>query len=197
MADPEHAHLHPAEHRAYRELYVACRQLIQRWGRLAPALEGSPVAERLERGVDETEALLAALGPRTASYGLHGGPMTQVLGARIAGLRAAIADRGGDSGMVVRFTVLDIEHITTLLRHLANLARARDDRGLTGFCEDWAGRMEGHLDAVREAAVELGADPDRAAAPLDRSLWSRSAHGIGWAFGTVGEAVDRLASRRR
>ncbi|MGA9633882.1 MAG: hypothetical protein WBQ41_01450, partial [Solirubrobacterales bacterium] len=148
--------LHPAEHRAYRELYASARQLINRWRRLAPALEGTAIGDSLKRGVTETEMLVAALEPRTAAYDLHGGPMAQGLGARIAGLRSAVADRGGDTGMVIRFAVLDMEHLTTLLRHLAELARSRQDRDLAGFCEEWAGRLDAQLGAVREAAVELG-----------------------------------------
>jgi hypothetical protein len=189
--------LHPAEHRAYRELYASARQLIHRWRRLATALAGTPAGETLERGVVETERLLEALGPRTAAYGLHGGPMAQGVGARIADIRAAVTDRGGDTGLVVRFAVLDVDHLTTLLRQLAELARARQDRDLAGFCEAWAGRLESQLGAVREAAVELGTDPDRAAAPLDESLLNRAAHGVGWVFGSVGEAVDRAVGRRR
>jgi hypothetical protein len=50
---------------------------------------------------------------------------------------------------------------------------------------------------VREAAVELGTDPDRTAAPLDDSLLNRAAHGVGWVFGSFGEAVDRVVGRRR
>jgi hypothetical protein len=189
--------LHPAEHRAYRELYAACRQLIHRWGRLAPALEGTPVGDALERGAAETERLLEALKPRTATYGLHGDPMAQGVGARIADLRTVITDRGGDTGLVVRSSVLDLEHVTTLLRQLAELARSRGDRDLAGFCEEWAGRLESELGTVREAAVELGTDPDRTAAPLDDSLLNRAAHGVGWVFGSFGEAVDRVVGRRR
>jgi hypothetical protein len=106
-------------------------------------------------------------------------------------------DRGGDTGLVVRSAVLDMEHVTTLLRHLAELARARGDRSMAGFCEEWAGRLESTLDAVREAAVELGADPDRASAPLDDSVVNRAAHRVGWVFGSLGEAVDRVIGRRR
>jgi hypothetical protein len=194
----ERTELHPAEHRAYRELYVACRQLITRWRRIASALEGTAIGERLEDGAAETSVLLTELGPRTATYGLYGSPMAQGMGARIADLRTVIADRGGDTGLVVRSAVLDMEHVTTLLRHLAELARARGDRSMAGFCEEWAaGRLESNLDAVREAAVELGADPDRTSAPLDESVVNRAAHGVGWVFGSVGEAVDRVISRRR
>lgn len=193
----ERTELHPAEHRAYRELYVACRQLITRWRRIASALEGTAIGERLKDGAAETSVLLTELGPRTATYGLYGSPMAQGMGARIADLRTVVADRGGDTGLVVRSAVLDMEHVTTLLRHLAELARARGDRSMAGFCEEWAGRLESNLDAVREAAVELGADPDRTSAPLDESVVNRAAHGVGWVFGSVGEAVDRVISRRR
>jgi hypothetical protein len=193
----ERTELHPAEHRAYRELYVACRQLITRWRRIASALDGTAIGERLKDGAAETSVLLTELGPRTATYGLYGSPMAEGMGARIADLRTVIADLGGDTGLVVRSAVLDMEHVTTLLRHLAELARARGDRSMAGFCEEWAGRLESNLDAVREAAVELGADPDRTSAPLDESVVNRAAHGVGWIFGSVGEAVDRVISRRR
>ncbi|MDX6606374.1 MAG: hypothetical protein QOD14_914 [Solirubrobacterales bacterium] len=196
MTDDQ-ARLHPAEHRAYRELYASTRHLIHRWGRLARALEGTGVEDVLRRGVSEAESLLEALKPRTEDYGLHGGPMAQGVGARFADVRSAVVDRGADTGMVVRFAVLDAEHLTTLLRQLAELARARQDRDLAGFCEEWAGRFESQLDAVREAAVELGTDPDRVAAPVDDSLVNRAAHGVGWVFGAAGEGIDQIAGRRR
>lgn len=193
----ERTKLHPAEHRAYRELYAACTQLIRRWRRVAPSLEGTPVGDRLKDGAAETSVLLTELAPRTATYGLYGGPTAEGMGARIADLRTVVTDRGGDTGLVVRSAVLDIEHVTTLLRQLAELARARDDLSMAGFCEEWAGRLESTLDAVREAAVKLGADPDRTSAPLDDSLVNRAAHGVGWVFGSIGEAVDRVVGRRR
>jgi hypothetical protein len=189
--------LHPAEHRAYRELYAGARHLIHRWRRLVPALEETPVGEAMQKGIHDAESLLEELKPRTEAYGLHGGPMAQGVGARFADLRTAFTDRGADTGMVVRFAVLDAEHLTTLLRQLAELARSRQDRDLAGFCEEWAGRFESDLDAVREGAVELGTDPDRVAAPVDDSVMNRAAHSVGWAFGAVGEGIDQIAGRRR
>jgi hypothetical protein len=193
----EQPKLHPVEHRAYRELYASARHLSHRWHRLATVLDDTTVAESLEHGAEEAERLIEELGPRTAAYGLHGWPMAQGVGARLADVRTAVTDRGGDAGMVARFAVLDAEHLTTLLRQLAELARARDDRDLAGFCEEWAGRFESELNAVREGAVQLGTDPDRAAAPVDQSLLNRAAHGIGWTFGAVGEGIDKIAGRRR
>jgi hypothetical protein len=191
--DPR-ARLHPAEHRAYRELYVACRQLINRWGRLAAALDGMPEAPVIRRAAAEVERLLAALGSRIVDYGLHAGPAANGLGARIADLRGAITDRTVDTGMVMRLAVLDIEHVRTLLRHLAALARARGDLGLAAFCDEWADNVKPEVRQVRQAAIRLGASPDRAAAPIDDSLIGRTAHRAGWAFGAVGEALDRATA---
>ena len=191
----ERTKLHPAEHRAYRELYVVSRHLVHRWARVGTLLEGTPVGESLQRGAAEAQRLLEELGPRTEAYGLHGGPMAQGLGVGLADLRTGITDRGADTGLVARFAVLDAEHLTTLLRQLAELARARGDHDLAGFCEEWAVRFESQLDAVRQGAVELGADPDRVAAPVNDSLLNRIAHGVGWTFGAVGEGIDQIAGR--
>ena len=193
----ERPKLHPAEHRAYRELYAVSQHLIHRWARLGTLLEQIPVGESLQRGAAQAQRLIEELKPRTEAFGLYGSPMAQGLGAGLADLRTGITDRGADTGLVVRFAVLDAEHVTTLLRQLAELARARDDHDLAGFCEEWAVRFESQLDAVRQAAIELGSDPDRAAAPVVDSVVNRAAHGLGWTFGAVGEGIDRLAGLRR
>ena len=189
--------LHPAEHRAYRELYVISRHLMHRWARVGTLLENTPVGQSLQRGAADVQRLLDELKPRTEAYGLYGTPMAQGLGAGLADLRTGVTDRGADTGLVVRFAVLDAEHVITLLRQLAELARARRDNDLAGFCEEWAARFEPHLDAVRQSAVELGSDPDRVAAPVDDSLLNRAAHGVGWTFGALGEGIDKLAGRVR
>jgi hypothetical protein len=193
----EQGSLHPAEHRAYRELYAISRHLLHRWARLGTLLEETPVGERLQRGAAAAQRLLDELKPRTEAHGLYGGPMAQGLGARLADLRTGVTDRGADTGLVVRLAVLDAEHLTTLLRQLAELARARSDNDQAGFCEEWAVQWESELDAVRQAAVELGRDPDRTAAPVVDSAINRAAHGVGWTFGAVGEGIDKLAGRAR
>ncbi len=184
--------LHPAEHRAYRELYVSCRQLVNRWGRLVDALEGTKMAETMERSAGRVHDLLAALAPKTEAYGLHGGIAAQGLGARIADVRGAVTDRSVDTGMVLRLAVLDIEHVTTLLGHLAALAEARSDEKMAEFCREWQANLRPEVKAVRETAIKLGRNPDRAAAPLDASLLGRAAHGAGWVAGSLGEAFDRV-----
>ncbi len=175
---------------------MSARQLVGRWERLISALRGTPYAEVLERGRDRVASLLTALGPRTAAYGLHGGPAAQGLGARIADVRGALTDRSVDTGMVMRLAVLDIEHVATLLGQLAELARARDDAELAAFCREWQRTVMPDVKATRTTAIALGASPDRAAAPLDQSVIGRAAHRVGWALGAVGETVDRLTPAR-
>ena len=189
--------LHPAEHRAYRELYAASRQLINRWERLEDALGDTPYAAVLSQGRIRVEQLLAALAPTTELYGLHGGIAAQGVGAQIAGVRGVIADRSVDTGMVMRFAVLDVEHVATLLGHLAALAQARDDNTLAGFCREWESAIRPEVDATRLAAISIGESPSLAARPLDDSTLSRAAHGVGWLLGSVGEAVDRVTGQRK
>lgn len=189
--------LHPAEHRAYRELYASCRQLINRWERLVEALADTPYAAVLERGRGRIEQLLHALAPTTELYGLHGGIAAQGLGARIADVRGAVTDRSVDTGMVLRFAVLDVEHVATLLGHLGALARAREDDRLEAFCRQWESAIRPEVEATRLAAISIGESPDLAAKPLDESALGRAAHGLGWLFGSVGEAVDRISGQHK
>jgi hypothetical protein len=193
---PMEGALHPAEHRAYRELYAGSRQLINRWGRLESALDGTPYAAVLAQGRTRVEQLMAALAPTTELYGLHGGIAAQGVGARIADVRGIITDRSVDTGMVLRFAVLDIEHVATLLGHLASLAQARDDTMLAGFCREWEAAIRPEVEATRYAAISLGEAPELAAKPLDESTLGRAAHGVGWLLGSVGEAVDKVTGQR-
>ena len=183
--------LHPAEHRAYRELYATSRQLLNRWRRLAEALDGTEMAPALEAGSVTVRELLEELEPRTEAYDLHGGPAAHGAGATLAGLRSAVVDRSVDTGLAARMAVLDAEHITTLVLQLAELALARRDEDQAAFCVDWARRLRPVVKDTRRAAVALGSDPERAAAPLDSSLLGQAIHRAGWAVGTVGEWVDR------
>lgn len=195
-AETEGPKLHPAEHRAYRELYAACRQLLSRWRRLADAVADTRSAATIENAALRVRELLEALEPRTAAYDLHGRPAAQGVGARIGDVRSAVVDRSMDTGMAVRFAVLDIEHVVTLLGHLAALARARGDRDLERFCGAWAKRLRPEVRTVRRAAIELGGDPDLAARPLDDSALGQAIHRAGWALGTLGEWFDRRVASR-
>jgi hypothetical protein len=192
MTDQEQgSSLHPAEHRAYRELYLSSKQLVVRWRWLAEALADTPLARSLEVGAEAVRDLLKELEPRTAAHGVFGGPSAQGVGAGLAQLRTAVVDRTVDTGMAARFAVLDIEHVTTLLQQLAELARARADLDLELFCSGWAKRLRSVVKDVRAAAVALGADPERTGTPLDPSPIGQAIHRAGWAVGSLGEWFDR------
>jgi hypothetical protein len=192
MAEPnERSTLHPAEHRGYRELYLTSRQLLSRWRRVADALRDTPVAAALQTGAAKVTEMLAEVEPLTEARGLPAGPAAQGAGATLAHVRTAVVDRSVDTGLAARMAVLDIEHVASLLLQLAELGLARDDAELASFCARWAERLRPAVDDARGAAAALGADPDRAAAPLDRSLLGQAIHRAGWAVGTVGEWLDR------
>ncbi len=188
--------LHPAEHRAYRELAVAGRQLLARWSRLAEAVSDTPAAPVLDEAAGNVRELLDALGPRIAAYDLHAGRAVRGVGSTVGDVRGAVVDRGLDTGPAVRLAVLDLEHVATLLAHLAALADARGDAKLAKFDAKWQERLRPQVKAVRKAAVDLGRDPDRAARPLDDSSLGQVMHRAGWAIGTLGEWFDRRSAPR-
>ena len=61
--------MHPAEHRALRELYVFTRQLGRHWGSLAKLLGGAEAAA-LGAGAKAAEGMLGELAPLTGARGL-------------------------------------------------------------------------------------------------------------------------------
>jgi hypothetical protein len=186
--------LHPAEHRGYRELAVAGRQLLARWSRLAEAVSDTGVAPVLDEAAGNVREMLDELSPRIAAYDLHAGRAVHGVGSTVGDVRGAVIDRSLDTGVAVRFAVLDIEHIATLLAHLAAIAETRGDAKLAKFDSDWQKRLRPQVKAVRSAAVDLGRDPDRAAQPLDSSRFGQVAHRAGWAIGTLGEWFDRRSA---
>jgi hypothetical protein len=191
----ERPKLHPAEHRGYRELAVAGRQLLARWSRLAEAVSDTGVAPVLDEAAGNVREMLDELSPRIAAYDLHAGRAVHGVGSTVGDVRGAVIDRSFDTGVAVRFAVLDIEHITTLLAHLSGLAEARDDWDLAKFDADWQRRLRPQVKSVRKAAVDLGRDPDRVAQPLDSSRFGQVAHRAGWAIGTLGEWFDRRSAK--
>ncbi|MFN2611961.1 MAG: hypothetical protein ABR536_01165 [Solirubrobacterales bacterium] len=186
--------LHPAEGRGYRELYAACRHLLERWKRLGDAVDDTPFAQTLTGAAGYVEELLGELEPRTARYDLHGKPSAQGLGARIGDARGLVLDKSLDTGPAVRLAVLDIEHIVTLLLQLSRMAKVRTDENLRDFAMHWAKRLRPVVGQVRSAAVALGDDPDRVAKRLDDSPVGQAVHRAGWALGTLGEWLDRRAA---
>jgi hypothetical protein len=185
--------LHPAQNRALRECYAFTRQLAEHWRALGGRLGPGPPAEALDTGADVARKLLVELEDRTAAYGLSGRPAAHGVGASLAGVRSAVADRALERNQAARLAVLDGQHVATLLAYLATLARANHDAALAEWCDAWERRLSVEVDAVRRAAIATGEDPERAIAPADTSPLGRAGVATATAVGAFGEWFDRRA----
>jgi hypothetical protein len=186
--------LFPAEHRSLRELYAMTRQLGGHWARLAHKLEPAP--DVLERGVAASKELLAELADRTAAYGLHGVPAATGAGVWTSRLRGA-GDLLLERNQALRSATLDIQHVITLLAYLAALATRRDDLALAEWLSAWETRLRAIAGEVQAAVVAEAEDPERAVQPYDGSKLGRAGHKLQVGLGTLGEAYDARAARRR
>jgi hypothetical protein len=189
--------MHPTEHRGLRELYAMARQLRNHWRALAERLyaEAPQEAQALRSGAEVAGALLGELRDVTAARGLYGKPLAQGLGARLAGVHNGLLDTTLEVNQALRFAVLDVVHVVTLLDYLARAAAQDDDAELQRFLEEWAGRLRAQEDLLRAAAVALGDEPDRAVRACTPGLAGRVGHGAASALGTFGEWVDRRSKR--
>ncbi len=190
--------MHPAEHRGLRELYVSARQLRDHWRSLAARLQSGAPAEAmaLMEGSDLARGLIGDLTGVTAARGLHGRPAAQGFGARLASVHSLVLDTSLEVNQALRLAVLDVVHVVTLLDYLAVLADSDGDGDLEAFLAGWAPRMRAQEEAIRAAAVALGAAPDAAIAAAAPGIGGRIMHGAATVAGTLGEWVDGRAAKQ-
>jgi hypothetical protein len=186
--------LFPAEHRALRELYALARQLGGHWARLADKLDPAP--DVLDRGVAASKELLAELADRTAAHGLHGVPAATGAGVWTSRLRSA-GDLLLERNQALRGAVLDVQHVVTLAAYLAGLAARRNDTELAGWLRGWETRLSALRDDIHAAAIAEADDPEGAVQPYDSSRLGRAGHKLQVGLGTLGEAYDSRAAKRR
>jgi hypothetical protein len=183
--------LHPSQNRGLRELYAAVRHMESHWTRVATHLGD---VDELADGILTARALLSELADLTPEYDLYGYPAAQNVGVTLATTRGQLADRFLERNQALRLAVLDVQHATTLLGYLGRVAEVRGQHQLTGFCRRWERDLGAVESEVRAAAIEAGADPDRAIEPLDDSALGRTAHRVNYAIGSVGEWLDRRSA---
>jgi hypothetical protein len=189
--------LHPAQNRALRELFAGAQQLTRHWSTLADRLGSGDVVAELRAGAEAADELASELEDLTSSYGLHGFPAAAGVGARVAGVRNAVADRALERNQALRMAVLDVQHVVTLLAYLAELARTSGDERMAEFCGRWERKLKRLEGRIRKAAVAQAADPDTAIVALDDGPIGRAGHRVANAAGTLGEWFDRRAAERR
>jgi hypothetical protein len=179
--------VHPAEHRALREVYAFTRQLGRHWSSLGERVGGSDGAA-LQAGAQAARDLLGELEPLTSARGLPTA-MAQ-FASHFASARPSVPDRALERNQALRFAALDAQHVATTLAYIANLATADGDEELHAFCARWERRLRTHERAVRLAAVALGERPDEAIEPADASLVGRAGAKVNSGIGAFGEWFD-------
>jgi hypothetical protein len=180
--------VHPAEHRALRELYAFTRQLGRHWSSLADRLGGEE-APLLQAGAQAAQDFLGELEPMTTARGLPTATMAQ-FASHFASARPSVPDRALERNQALRFAALDAQHVVTTLAYVANLAAADGDEELRAFCARWERKLRTHERAVRLAAVALGERPDEAIQPADASLVGRAGAKVNSGIGAFGEWFD-------
>jgi hypothetical protein len=185
--------LHPAQNRAFRELYAAARHVADHYQGLADLVD----EESLREGAAAAERLLDELRVATRRYDLYGFPAAQNVGASAARARSGIGEQFLERNQALRLAVLDVQHVVTLLGYLAAVSEVSGTDELTEFCRRWEVAMLEVEQHVRAAAVDQGQRPDAAVAPLHGSAVGRAAHGVQDVVGALGEWVDRSLAHHR
>lgn len=186
--------MHPAEHRALRELYAFTRQLRGHWSSLGERLGGDEGTLLLE-GATAAEELCRKLPPVTAARGVKVATAAATAG-RAARSRPAADDRLLERNQAMRFALGDVQHVVTLLGYLANLAESDADDELRRFCSSWERRLRDVERRARAAAIALGTRPDEAISPAVSGVAGTVGHRVALGVGTVGELVDRVTGRK-
>ncbi|HEU4656082.1 MAG TPA: hypothetical protein VFR97_01090 [Capillimicrobium sp.] len=180
--------MHPAAHRALRELIATATLLRHRWERLADRLPDA--AEPLRAGARDADAMVDAIAALAEARGVAAGSAASGVGATFGTGMARLGEPFLERNQSLRTAVLHAHHTTLLLHYLERVARADADGELADACHDWAHRLVPHEGAVRDLALAEGDDPDRATEPVDPSPVGRAAHGVAVAVGAAGEWVD-------
>ena len=186
---------HSAEHRALRELHVFGRQLTSHWERLGRRL-GGPEAGLLAAGAADARALLTEAGALMAARDV---PADRAAGfaGRIVSARPSSPDELLERNQALRYALLDVQHVITLLGYAAALAAARGDEELRALCAAGEERLARHERPLRDAIVTLGTRPDEAIGPAVPSAAGRVGQRVAAGAGAFGEWVDRRAIARR
>jgi hypothetical protein len=185
--------MHPATHRALRELAASAQLLSHRWTRLADRLrdDDPAAAGPLRAGAETAAQLTEAIATVAAARDVPLRGAATGLGTTFGVTMATVGEPFLERNQALRTAVLDSQHITILLHYLEHLGRTEQDDELASAAADWAHRLVASEGELRERAVALGDEPDAAVTPVDQSPVGQAAHKVATAMGGAGEWVDR------
>ncbi|MFL5847202.1 MAG: hypothetical protein ACJ762_21195 [Solirubrobacteraceae bacterium] len=175
--------MHPARHRALREMGAFARQMSDHWSALSERLGGA-AAKPLADGAAAASAVLDAVRPLASARDLEIGPAAMSAG-RVARARPPVPDAALERNQALRFALLDAEHLLLLVEYVGALSATEGDDELVAACAEWKAALQKPARAARRAAVALGGDPDLAVEPLGKG------QKLGYLLGWLGEAADR------
>lgn len=177
--------MHPARHRALRELGAFARQMGDHWETLGERID----VPALPAGAAAARTVLAEARALASARDLEIGPAA--LGAgRVARARPPVPDVALERNQALRFALLDAEHLIVCAEYVGALSAAEGDDELAEACGRWKAALQKPARAARRAVLALGSDPDAAIEPLGKG------QKIGYLLGWLGEAADRRVSRR-
>jgi hypothetical protein len=190
--------MHPATHRALRELAATAQLLDNRWTRLADRLrdDDPAAATPLKAGAQTAAELTEAISVIAAARDVPVRGTAAGLGVTLGTTMAVVGEPFLERNQALRTAVLDAHHATLLLHYVEHLARAEGDDELASAAGEWAHRLVVHEGEVRERAISLGDAPDLAVAPIDHSPVGQAAHQVASVLGGAGEWVDRRLGER-
>jgi hypothetical protein len=183
--------LHPAQNRAFRELYAAARHVVNHYRALAQVAGEDALLE----AAAAVQRLLDELPRHLEPYDLHGFPAAQGLGLTAARAQT-LPDHLLERNQALRVAVLDLQHVVTLLAYLAAVSETNGNDDLIEFCGRWESALRDSEERVRAAAAGQGRRPDQAVRPLYDTAVGRVGHKAQVWFGSFGEWFDRQARRR-
>jgi hypothetical protein len=177
--------MHPARHRALRELGAFARQMAEHWETLGERLDLAALRDGAVAAREVLEQAQALASARDLEIG------AAALGAgRVVRARPPVPDGALEHNQALRFALLDAEHLIVLCQYVGALSATEGDEEAVAACRSWKEALQKPARAARRSAVALGKDPDTAIEPLS------VAHRIGWALGWLGEATDRRRAKR-
>jgi hypothetical protein len=186
--------VHPAQHRALRELWAVSGAVERHARTVATQLDDRHAHLATTAGgvVARLDVLRGELRPALRERDLHADLAAEAAGRLLVTPRPAL-----EVGQAVRLALTGTQHVLALLELTSALAAEQDDDRLRGLLSRQAGLLGTSERELRRALTGLARTPDVLVQRLDRSPVGAAGHAAAVTAGAVGEWVDRRVGRLR